>query len=51
MRLFDVKDEIENIPDIVFPSVITMPSADFQRLCRDMAEFQNYLKLKTLIMF
>ena len=48
MRLFDVKDEIEKIPDIEFPSVITMPSADFQRLCRDMAEFSKLLEIKNV---
>ena len=48
MRLFDVKDEIEKIPDIEFPSVMTMPSSDFQRLCRDMAEFSKLLEIKNV---
>ena len=48
MRLFDVKDEIEKIPDIEFPSVMTMPSTDFQRLCRDMSEFSKLLEIKNV---
>lgn len=48
MRLFDVKDEIEKIPAIEFPSVITMPSTDFQRLCRDMSEFSKLLEIKNI---
>ena len=33
---------------IEFPSVMTMPSSDFQRLCRDMAEFSKLLEIKNV---
>ena len=48
MRLFDVKDEIEKIPDIEFPSVLTMPSTYFQRLCKDMSEFAKLLEINNV---
>jgi proliferating cell nuclear antigen len=48
MRLFDVKDEIEQIPKIEFPSVLTMPSTDFQRLCKDMSEFAKLLEINNV---
>lgn len=36
LKLLDVDSEDISIPDVQFDSVITMPSAYFQRLCRDM---------------
>jgi proliferating cell nuclear antigen len=36
LKLLDVDEHIIKTPDVEFDSVITMPSQDFQKLCRDM---------------
>ena len=36
LRLMDVDEHIIRTPEVAFDSVITMPSQDFQKLCRDM---------------
>ena len=36
LKLLDIDDEELSIPDSEFETIITMPSSDFQRYCRDM---------------
>ena len=36
LKLLDINDREISIPDLEFDSVVTLPSAMFQRLCRDM---------------
>ena len=37
LKLLDLDEDILSIPDVEFDSVITMPSVDFQKYCRDLA--------------
>lgn len=47
LKLLDVDDEIITLPDVEFDSVITMPSAFFQRLCRDMLNISDTMIIKS----
>lgn len=47
LKLLDVDDEIISLPDVEFDSVITMPSAFFQRLCRDMLNISDTMIIKS----
>ena len=37
LKLLDIDNEELNIPDVEINCIVTMPSNDFQRMCRDMA--------------
>jgi proliferating cell nuclear antigen len=37
VRLMDINAEVVNIPEIEFSTTVRMPSAEFQRLCKDFA--------------
>lgn len=45
LKLMDVDIEELNMPDIDFDSVITLPSAYFQRLCKDMNNIAEILTI------
>lgn len=47
LKLLDVDDEIISLPDVEFDSVITMPSAFFQRLCRDMLNLSDTMIIRS----
>ena len=47
LKLLDVDDEIITLPDVEFDNVITMPSAFFQRLCRDMLNIGDTMVIKS----
>lgn len=47
LKLLDVDDEIITLPDVEFDSVITMPSAFFQRLCRDMLNLGTTMTIRS----
>ena len=47
LKLLDIDDEIYKIPDSEFTQIVTMPSSDFQRYCRDMNSISDYVSLKT----
>ena len=47
VKLLDVDDEIITLPDVEFDNVITMPSAFFQRLCRDMLNLSDTMTIKS----
>ena len=47
LNLLDLSEENINIPPAQFESVITMPSSDFQKLCRDMASLADTLEIKS----
>lgn len=47
LKLMDVDDDTITMPDIEFDSVITMPSAFFQRLCRDMLNISDTMIIKS----
>ena len=40
-------DEI-SIPPVLFESVITMPSTDFQKIIRDMHNYADYIDIKSV---
>lgn len=48
LNLLDLNDEGIQIPPASFDSVITMPSSDFQKLCRDMSGLTDTLELKSV---
>ena len=45
LNLLDINEDVIQIPDVEFDSVITMQSNDFQKLCRDMLPLHNILKI------
>ena len=45
LKLLDVDSEEIQIPDVEFDSVITMPSAYFQRICRDMLNISDTMTI------
>lgn len=47
LKLLDVDTEEISIPDVEFDSVITMPSAYFQRLCRDALNLANHMVIRS----
>lgn len=47
LKLLDVDTEEVVIPDVEFDSVITMPSAYFQRLCRDALNLADHMTIKS----
>ena len=46
LNLLDLNDEGIQIPPASFDSVITMPSSDFQKICRDMSGLTDTLEIK-----
>ena len=47
LNLMDVDEDIIVLPDVVFDSVITMPSAFFQRMCRDMSNISETMIIRS----
>lgn len=47
VKLLDVDDETITLPDVEFDSIITMPSAFFQRLCRDMLNIGETMSIRS----
>ena len=45
LKLLDVDDEILHIPDVEINCVVTMPSNDFQKMCRDMSNIAETVEL------
>jgi proliferating cell nuclear antigen len=45
MKLLDVNYEDFELPEQVFDTVITMPSATLQRLCRDMSQLDDHVTI------
>jgi proliferating cell nuclear antigen len=48
LNLMDIPKENVEIPNLVFNSIITMPSADFQKLCRDLHNISNTVDIKSI---
>ena len=48
LNLMDLNEETIQIPPAQFSSVITMPSNDFQKICRDMHNLADDLEIKSL---
>ena len=45
LKLLDVDEDELNIPDVEINCVVTMPSNDFQRMCRDMLNIGDTVEL------
>ena len=43
LKMLDISEEKLDIPDIQYDSVISMPSVDFQKYCRDLSVISNYV--------
>ena len=48
LKLLDIDEEILEIPEIHMNLVTTLPSVDFQRICRDMNNLSNDVIIKRL---
>ena len=48
LNLMDLHEENIEIPPPSFDSVITMPSLDFQKICRDMHNFAEEIEIKSI---
>ncbi len=47
LNLMDLHEENIQIPPATFDSVITMPSGDFQKICRDMHNLSDDIEIKS----
>ncbi len=47
LNLMDLNEESIQIPPAQFTSVITMPSTDFQKICRDMHNLADVIEIKS----
>ena len=45
MNLMDLNQEVIQIPPVEFDSVITLPSCDFQKICRDMYNLADNIEI------
>lgn len=48
LKMLDIDEDELRIPDIQLDSVITMPSGDFQRLCRDMMNISDVIEITSV---
>ena len=48
LNLMDIPRDNVEIPNLVFNSIITMPSGDFQKLCRDLHNISNTVDIKSI---
>lgn len=48
LNLMDIPKENVEIPNLFFNSIITMPSGDFQKLCRDLHNISNTVDIKSV---
>lgn len=48
LKLLDLNETDLKIKPVSFPSVITMPSQDFQKICRDMCVFSDEIQITTV---
>ena len=48
LNLMDLNEESIQIPPATFDSVITMPSSDFQKICRDMHNLSETIEIKSV---
>jgi proliferating cell nuclear antigen len=48
LNLMDLDEEHIEIPPQEFDSIITMPSTDFQKICRDMSNLSDTIEIKSV---
>jgi proliferating cell nuclear antigen len=47
MNLLDIEEVKLDVPDTAFDSVLTMPSIDFQRICRDLSILSETIEIES----
>ena len=45
VKLLDIDQEHLGIPDTQYDSVISMPSSEFQRICRDLSQLSESIRI------
>ena len=48
LNLMDLNEEQISIPPAAFESIITLPSSDFQKICRDMSNLSDTIEIKSV---
>jgi proliferating cell nuclear antigen len=48
LNLIDLKEDEIEIPPAHFSSILTMPSSDFQKVCRDMSNLSSTIEIKSI---
>lgn len=48
LNLLDLDEEVIEVPPAKFSSVISIPSSDFQKICRDMNSLSSLIEIKSL---
>jgi proliferating cell nuclear antigen len=48
LNLIDLDESKINIPPAMFDSIITMPSSDFQKICRDMNNLSDTIEIRNI---
>jgi len=46
LKLLDINENLIEVPDIMMSTITTLPSADFQRICRDMSNIGSEIQIK-----
>jgi proliferating cell nuclear antigen len=46
LKLLDINDEGLDVPDITLENVTIVPSAEFQKICRDMGQLSQYVTIR-----
>jgi proliferating cell nuclear antigen len=46
LKLLEIDEEILEVPDIPMDTITTIPSIDFQRICRDMGNLSNEISIQ-----
>jgi proliferating cell nuclear antigen len=46
LKLLEIDEEILEVPDIPMDTITTIPSIDFQRICRDMGNLSNEINIQ-----
>jgi proliferating cell nuclear antigen len=46
LKLLDINDEGLDVPDITLDNVTIVPSAEFQKICRDMGQLSQYVTIR-----
>lgn len=45
LKLLDINESRIEVPEVEMTTITTLPSIDFQRLCRDMSNIGNYIEI------
>jgi proliferating cell nuclear antigen len=48
LNLIDLDEHNINVPPATFESIITMPSSDFQKICRDMSNLSDTIEIRNI---